>query len=555
MLAGKIEPPGCWLDASAMLVRQYLAFCLDSAVKEQVIDRLPASGKQLADDMELGGGPIITLLDWMTAHEAALQERFLSRFALEVRDDTRNCFSVDAQAERLRQHICRAAGAFGAQLKALENTRERLNEQKKGLADQNDQTGLREVEREMRILASRRLSLARTSALEILTDHGLLPNYAFPERGVRLSGVVYNEHRGDGEEQDVLTIELTRAGAVAIRELAPRNYFYTRGHQFEIQQLSLGSQAQTVVEDWAVCGKCGHMRLVHEVDRPDAKPACPQCGYGQDAESQFDRAQRKRFVEFAQSSAISYMEYYDSLSGDRADERQRRGYRLVYSFDHSGDGVSGAVGAEDEPFGLEFRATMVLRQVNTGFAETPATFPFGVDQRAAEQGFTICADCGVAADVDGNLNAATVSHRRSCSGRRRTERNQRQGHTNSAYNPEKIYVYRELKSEAIRLLLPDVDGADIATLRACLFLGLRLHFKGDPGHLLIEPQVLPDHKRGIRRNYLVLMDAVPGGTGFLKSLFEPKDQQELPGEGIMHVLRLARDALRIVQLPRLAPGG
>jgi ATP-dependent helicase YprA (DUF1998 family) len=38
MLAGKIEPPGCWLDASAMLVRQYLAYCFDSAVKDRVID-------------------------------------------------------------------------------------------------------------------------------------------------------------------------------------------------------------------------------------------------------------------------------------------------------------------------------------------------------------------------------------------------------------------------------------------------------------------------------------------------------------------------------------
>ena len=39
MLAGTIEPPGCWLDASAMLARQYLAFCIDRAVKDGIINR------------------------------------------------------------------------------------------------------------------------------------------------------------------------------------------------------------------------------------------------------------------------------------------------------------------------------------------------------------------------------------------------------------------------------------------------------------------------------------------------------------------------------------
>ena len=75
--------------------------------------------------------------------------------------------------------------------------------------------------------------LNRTSALEVLTEHGLLPNYAFPERGVRLTGAVYNEHRG--EEDATISLDVTRPAAVAIRELAPRNIFYTHGHQFEIQ--------------------------------------------------------------------------------------------------------------------------------------------------------------------------------------------------------------------------------------------------------------------------------------------------------------------------------
>jgi DEAD/DEAH box helicase domain-containing protein len=550
MLAGKIEPPGCWLDASAMLVRQYLAFCFDSAVKEQVISHLPSSGQQLDADLDANSGPIIDLLTWMVANEAAVHEDFLGRFGTEVRADTRIRFQAEAEAERLAARIRDAAAEFGDQLKGIETARRRLTEQKKELAEAEDQAGLREVERELHILRARALVLNRTSALEVLTEHGLLPNYAFPERGVRLTGAVYNEHRG--EEDATISLDITRPAAVAIRELAPRNIFYTHGHQFEIQQLSLGSQVQPLARQWAVCGKCGHMRLAEELEKPEAKAACPQCGYDKQQQSQLDRSQWKLFLNFARSGAVSYMEYYDSLSGDRAEERDQRYYRLVYSFDQTSGGISGAVGTEADPFGIEFRSALVLRQVNTGLAETPQGFQFGVEQKVPEFGFPVCRDCGVVADGDAGMGE--VEHRKSCAGRKRTEKAYREGRGESGYRWERVYLYRELKSEAIRLLLPpDVESEDIETLRACLFLGLRLHFRGSPGHLLIEPQILPDHKQGIRRHYLVIMDAVPGGTGFLKSLFEPKHAGEIPGEGIMTVLRLALDSLQSCSCRLIGP--
>ncbi|MFQ3451770.1 DEAD/DEAH box helicase [Bradyrhizobium sp. UFLA01-814] len=551
MLAGKIEPPGCWLDASAMLVRQYLAFCFDSAVKERVISELPSSGKQLNEQLQADSGPIIDLLTWMVMKEAALQDGFLARFGPEaVRPDTRKRFQVEAETVRLHQRIRSASSEFGEQLKSIETARRRLTDQKKELAGADDQIGLREIERELRMLKARTLTLNRTSALEVLTERGLLPNYAFPERGVRLTGAIHNEHQGD--EDATISIDITRAAAVAIRELAPRNIFYTHGHQFEIQQLSLGNQSQPLTQEWGVCGKCGHMRLVEDMEKPEAKPACPQCGYDKQQQSQLDRAQRKTFLEFSRSGAISYMEYYDSMSGDRADERDQHYYRLVYSFDQTAGGYKGAVGTEGEPFGLEFRSSMILRQVNTGLAETPQGFQFGVEQKVPELGFPVCQDCGVVADGDATMDK--VEHRRSCAGRKRTDKAFREGRTQNGYKWQRVYLYRQLRSEAIRLLLPpDVESEDIQTLRACLFLGLRLHFSGNPGHLLIEPQTLPDHKQDIRRHYLVIMDAVPGGTGFLKSLFEPKHAGEIPGQGIMTVLGLALNALQSCSCRLIGP--
>jgi DEAD/DEAH box helicase domain-containing protein len=93
--------------------------------------------------------------------------------------------------------------------------------------------------------------------------------------------------------------------------------------------------------------------------------------------------------------------------------------------------------------------------------------------------------------------------------------------------------------------LPLTDDEDIDTLTACLYLGLRLRFEGNPAHLMVAPQILPDPATGLKKHYLVLMDAVPGGTGYLKTLYQEKDNHGHEGEGIVDVLRRARDVLEV----------
>ena len=59
MLKRQVDPPGCWLDASAVLVRQYLAYCFDSATQAGRADRdCRATGKQLVSDMARPHGHI-----------------------------------------------------------------------------------------------------------------------------------------------------------------------------------------------------------------------------------------------------------------------------------------------------------------------------------------------------------------------------------------------------------------------------------------------------------------------------------------------------------------
>lgn len=105
-----------------------------------------------------------------------------------------------------------------------------------------------------------------------------------------------------------------------------------------------------------------------------------------------------------------------------------------------------------------------------------------------------------------------------------------EGKTGDPFRWTPLYLYRELRSEAIRLLLPLIDDTDIDTLVACLYLGLRLRFEDNPAQLIVAPQILPGVMPSLSCHYLALMDAVPGGTGYLKTLYQEKDVHGRDGE-------------------------
>ena len=548
MLRGKVDPPGCWVDASAVLVRQYLAYCIDSATAAGKLLQLPRAATQLVTDLDTLDGHLPIMMAWVTQNEADLQQKFLARFASDViRPDTKARFVEETESEKLLQRIRKAAEEFDRQRRDLINARKRLQDQKAKL-DEHETEAMQEIEDELRILQGRRNSLTKTTSLELLTNHGLLPNYAFPETGVRFYGSVYNRHRK--AEEPIPPIEVVRPAASALRELAPHNHFYTHKRQFEIQQMAIGNPQEPLKETWAICGQCGHMRPTSELQQEDARPACPQCHYDGGSDSQTDIGQHKQFIDYSRSQAISVMEHYESLSSDRSDERENQFYQRRYSFDLTVDSPSGATGDEQLPFGIEYRAAVVLRDVNIGYSDDKCSVAFGPEGPAPEHGFRVCTSCGVVAHPFEGIDQ--VRHRRSCSARRKFEKAKAEGRSIDPYEEESVYLYREIRSEAIRVLVPSFTDDEIQTLRACLLLGLRLRFEGDPSHITIFPQKLPDGENNIMRDYLVILDRVPGGTGYLKALFQESDQSDRTGEGIMAVMRLALDALEACRCGRMS---
>ena len=132
MLRGKVDPPGCWLDASAVLVRQYLAFCFDSATKAQELGDLPGTAKGLVEDLARPEGHVPRMMRWVTSNETELRARFLKRFQLNVQPDTRERFFRETTTDLLLNRIHQAAGEFDRMQRDLENARSRLREQLAG---------------------------------------------------------------------------------------------------------------------------------------------------------------------------------------------------------------------------------------------------------------------------------------------------------------------------------------------------------------------------------------------------------------------------------------
>ena len=103
---------------------------------------------------------------------------------------------------------------------------------------------------------------------------------------------------------------------------------------------------------------------------------------------------------------------------------------------------------------------------------------------------------------------------------------------------ENVYLYRQVESEAIRLLLPVADlelEAQQASFKAALELGMRRRYGGRAPHLRIKAMREPIRGGG-HRNYLLIFDTVPGGTGYLADLWR--------ADAILDVLADALTALR-----------
>ena len=214
--------------------------------------------------------------------------------------------------------------------------------------------------------------------------------------------------------------------------------------------------------------------------------------------------------------------------GDDSDEREREAYLTSHYFEmpQQQDGMAYLI--PGLPFGFEYLDEVTLREVNYSLRPGVGQSVTIAGEDQPEQGYRVCRGCGVVARVgfDDASSADRLRHTGNCA------------YASGDGNWLNVYLYRGMASEALRILLPVstvMVEEKLATFEACLWLGLRCKFGGEPDHLQLWTHTEPTAE-GARRRYLVIYDTVPGGTSFLRDLVEPSE--------FFGLLSLALDRLR-----------
>lgn len=521
MIQGLVETPGCFLNASAVLERQFTAFVFDRWVETGVPDgALPDELRVVLDVVDSGDrtkGFPATLLTFFELNRVPMEDGFLDLFSLEMENYTRErirAFSrgTDLDIVGLQHSIWNGLKDVAAERKALRGQIQALTKKIRDLKqdparDQSFESSLLDLLREKAALNEIVSSINERKVLNFFTDEGLLPNYAFPEAGVVLKSVIYrrvSSAQDDDRKYKTKSYEYERPAAAAILELAPANNFYAEGRKLEIDQVNL---QVSQIQPWRFCVDCSYLDLE---GRSEPRASCPECGSPLWA----DEGQRRNMLRMRQ--VISTQSEQESRSYDESDDREPLFYQKNMFVVKEDADITEAyfIDREEVPFGFEFFKKVTLREVNFGekLAGGPQLTIAG--KQVVDRPFELCSACG---KVKKN---GTIDHALYC---------RYSGKEDQEKVIEACFLYREFTSEAIRMLLPvasfDVDR-NVHSFVAALDLGLRKKFRGDPGHLITTIMDEPVPGSDVRKRYLVLYDGVPGGTGYLKELMQ-KEQNLL----------------------------
>lgn len=538
MLSGRVPAPHIYLNAPAVLERQFVAFCFDNWVKDKdpniVIPTKMFMVFKEFDSPERIGFPY-NLFSYIDLNRTELLNSFILLFDGElefsakvyienfVLGDNKEIPSIE---DKIKSNIDIFRKEQEGLKKRYRDIKSKVREMDSStVRDNNFDEEYANLKSEAYALLSFIRTNDRKQLYNFLTDDGLLPNYAFPEAGVILKSVVLSKNSKTDNPSNYITrtFEYERSAKSAIRELAPENYFYAEGRKVKIDQIDLTASE---MERWHICDRCSYS--IPEAKMEDTQN-CPRCN----SQMWSDNARTRTMVKLSQVYATTMDK--ESRISDDSDSRTPVFYNQHVLFDTSEEFITQSWQIENDevPFGFDYISQASFREINFGpVRNTDETL--NVDGKEIEaNGFKICKECGKVLDENSETNHSkrNLRHSITCSYRNRAD--DRDAFVNS------VFLYRDYVSEAIRILLPvqDLDEeCSIESLIAAIFLGLKMKF-GNVNHISSTLISEPTEEENVRRIYLALYDTVPGGTGYLKQLMtEPKEMLE--------VLKLSLEALR-----------
>ena len=518
MMAGQVQPPGVFLRAIAVLERQLIAYCFDQWVQTGIEDdAIPSRFGAVLDAIDQNNQQKFphNLIAFVLAERGRILRDFRNLFpeldsegvqrleAFLYGDGATNPDLSYRLTDRLHQ-MAKQRKSLKSDVDALKRQIDKLQTQPEDEARNRE---LLEMNAERNGLLRLIFGINRQYTLNFFTDEGLLPNYAFPEEGVKLSSVIFRWKEkvedDDAGSYERINFDIRRPAQAALSELAPLNRFYGNSRQVEIDQIDLKTSEP---ETWRLCDSC---HFAENVTLQDTHENCPRCG----SVGWRDGNQKQNLLRLRQVFANASDR--DSRIGDDADDREPIFFNRQSLVDIEPTAVTQAYQINDPawPFGFEYLSRATFREVN--FGERGASGPEieVAGDRARRAGFPICKRCGKVRKAG---RRAEENHTYRCPVRGEDAATQKENTFDA------LYLYRELISEGIRILLPmaQVGQSDVRlqSFIAALHLGLKRFFRGNVDHLQVINYSEPTGSGDVRRHFLVLMDTVPGGTGYLKDL-------------------------------------
>jgi len=519
IMQGSIDAPGVYIDASAILQRQFLAFCIDNWVSKDNItnQELPYRLNTVLNSVDKSKKEQFpyTLFDFIQKNNLALLESFFMLYEDKLQlsskeklkdfvlgsDDSNSLVLLVLNRLEL---ILEEQRSLSAQINSLKKVL-KIHEAKEA-KDKDHESTTQKIQSEYEGLKSILLLLKRKKTFEFFADEGLLPNYAFPESGVILKSVIYRKKdtkaNENGGKYERYTYEYERAGSSAISELAPNNSFYAGGRKVTIDQIDMSTAEP---ETWIFCDKCSFTQGVTTQEIS----SCPKCG----SEMFGDEGQKKEILRMKQVLATS-----DDKSSRLKDDKEQRDIKffnkqLLINFEKKHIEDAYAITGDDTSFGFEFIEKVNFKEVNFGETTLIGNDISIAGKSVPRKGFVICRRCGKVQFGKPTDKGFKASHSFSCDIEDNLD-------INNYF--ESLYLYREFNSEAIRLMLPisslEIDDEKLHSLIASFQLGLKAYFKGSVEHLRVGIYDEIDSKDEMPKRYLILYDTVPGGTGYLKQL-------------------------------------
>ncbi|RKM63016.1 DEAD/DEAH box helicase [Butyrivibrio sp. XB500-5] len=525
MIAGAVEPPKVFLKASAVLARQFTAYCMDCWVKSGKAQISPNVGACLAklDEKSTERFPN-NFLYYVQNNMTRLIRTFVQTFsvnpgggdgldeasiedikAFAMGDGTTNSpmhikiYNEFYDLKKQRNGIQKSIKELGKMIKDLEA--------KPKDASYDEQ--IKELRAEKAAWCSVVEKINRKNVFNFLSDSGLLPNYAFPEEGIVLKAVLTrvekDEHDKEKNKYESTTYEYNRSASAAISEFAPLNSFYAGGHKLTIDQVDINTAK---AEPWRLCPNCSHAAIE---DSSTPVHVCPKCGNPGWADAGQVRSM------FKVQMVYSNMKEEESQIGDESEDRATMFYdkELLVEVDEDKDVIQAfEMDNKDFKWGYEFLQKATMREINFGEQSITGDKLLVAGHEGVRKGFTICKYCGKI-----QVQGSQPKHSRFCKMAK---------DKTIVADPfeECLFLYREFETEALRLLIPattmDATSVRVESFVAAFMLGMKKKF-GNVDHLRATVSEVPVPEADYRKQYLVIYDSVPGGTGYLKQLMNDKN--------------------------------